>query len=56
MQHTIHFFNCFTTPEPHSGNPAAVLLNFSGHHEAKQKLATALNLPVMIFMPVLLIP
>lgn len=42
--------NCFCTELPNSGNPAAVVFDFSGDQAERQKLAKQLNLPVTVFI------
>ncbi|MDO8494527.1 MAG: PhzF family phenazine biosynthesis isomerase [Deltaproteobacteria bacterium] len=48
MEMTI--LNCFCTGESPSGNPAAVVSDFTGHVKEKQQLATQLALPVTVFI------
>jgi len=42
--------NCFCTDHDGSGNPAAIVLEFTGSHIEKQRLAKKLNLPVTVFV------
>lgn len=46
----IHQILCFCTSQTNSGNPAAVVENFSGDNSAKAVLAKKLNLPVTVFV------
>lgn len=42
--------NCFCTDLPNSGNPAGVILDFTGDKIEKQKLAQQRQLPVIVFV------
>lgn len=48
----ITLLNCFCTAQPESGNPAAVVENFSGNSTDKQNLAKELNFPVTVFIEI----
>ncbi len=46
----ITYVSCFCTNEIPSGNPAAVVENFVGNDQDKQKLATKLSFPATVFV------
>ena len=46
----LQIVNCFCSDEPDSGNPAAIVSEFSGDDRDKQGLAAKLNLPVTVFI------
>ena len=46
----INVINCFCTIEEGSGNPAAIVTEFKGNDQAKQKLAKDLETPVTVFI------
>lgn len=46
----INIVNCFCLKEKDSGNPAAIVRDFLGDRDEKQKLAKKLGMPVMVFL------
>lgn len=42
--------DCFCRDQPHSGNRAAVIINFKGDKKDQQEIAKASNLPVTVFI------